>query len=640
MRKKSKNDLVKNASDYRSERINKIFLDKITEFLPQYIFWKNKNSIYLGCNKNFADFVGLDSPSDIVGKRDADLNWQSQGHTAESFMLGDKETLSGNTITNQEEILVLHGKTLTTLVSKLPIVDNNGDAIGIVGYFTDITELRNIEERVKKVELENAIHKAQLEAKEEFAKVANQVAHDIRSPLSGLLMLAKFCREIPEMERIALREAITNIGDIANNLLSAYRSSDPENNGQTQVRQPLLLSVTLLHLLTDKKFQYRELPVKFESDFSQSGQFACIHIEPSAFKRMMSNLMNNAVDALKNNKGRVTLKLDTTDEKVTITVMDNGKGMPQAIIDKIMQNIAVTEGKADGHGIGLTQVRETLQRNEGKMSIVSKHNQGTQIRLEFPRIQTPHWIAEEIILGSEDVIVILDDDSSIHMAWDMRFKSILKQAPNMVVKHFENCYDAIRFIAGFSEEEKRKIYLLTDYELLQQELNGLHVVEETKITRSLLVTSHYANPTVLELAEKMGTKILPKQLASDIPIHINEVNCKNVDLVLVDDDKLFSHSLVNFLLKDKKVDYFEDPNEFKKSLSKYSKDTLIYLDNTYVEADIKGVDIAKALHELGYTRLYLLSGYEFKLGELPEYLITIRKDEVEKLRAVLDQQNC
>ena len=68
--------------------IFEVFLRNITRSLPQYIFWKNQKSVYLGCNENFARLVGLSRPEEIVGKTDQDLNWQPTGHSAEDFPTG------------------------------------------------------------------------------------------------------------------------------------------------------------------------------------------------------------------------------------------------------------------------------------------------------------------------------------------------------------------------------------------------------------------------------------------------------------------------------------------------------------------------------------------------------------------------
>ena len=157
----------------KSEHVTKVLLKNIANSLPQYIFWKDANSVYLGCNENFASLVQLKSPEEIIGKTDYDLQWQSTGHTAETFRQGDKETMLGKPITNREEVLSLpNGNTLITLVSKKPIIDNN-KVVGVVGYFTDIGELK------KAIEAAEASSKA----KSEF--IAN-MSHDIRTPITGI----------------------------------------------------------------------------------------------------------------------------------------------------------------------------------------------------------------------------------------------------------------------------------------------------------------------------------------------------------------------------------------------------------------------------------------------------------------------
>ncbi|MCC2645566.1 MAG: hypothetical protein K0R94_1344, partial [Burkholderiales bacterium] len=69
------------------------------------------------------------------------------------------------------------------------------------------------------------------------------------------------------------------------------------------------------------------------------------------------------------------------------------------------------------------------------------------------------------------------------------------------------------FINNLTDEEKKSIFLLTDYELLKQNLNGLDIINKTKIERSILVTSYHNDREIRDYAINLGIKILPKELA-------------------------------------------------------------------------------------------------------------------------------
>ena len=634
-------------------------LEALFNTMP-YVFWKDKTGKYLGGNLNQARNLGFKAPEEFVGKTIFEI--LDDKKSAQLIDEIDNKVMNEDLTLVEEEKIVTPSGEKTYSSQKSPIHNEKGEVIGMIGFAMDVTEIKNQEELARKerdslvvlaakkeaerLELENEARKVQLEAQERFTKAANQVAHDIRSPLASLLMIVKTCEEIPERERIALRAVSIRINDIANNLLHQYKLETPELSQETEAREPILLSATLLQLLTEKKFEYQDSFIVFDCHFEDSAQFAFIEIELSAFTRMISNVINNAVEAREGKDCAVILKLDATTEWVTVTILDKGKGMSPALIEKIMNNEVVTEGKIDGTGIGLTQVRETLRRNYGAMTIDSKVGSGTKIILKFPRTNMPTWMTDDISLLSDNIVVVLDDDRSIHVAWDTRFQDILKQAPNIKVHHFEDGQETLAFIGALTESEKRRTLLLTDFELLKQNLNGLDVIEKASIEHSILVTRHYANLKVQNRATQLGTKILPKQLASEVPIHIasNAVNADNksigneatqlkqVDAIWVDDDEAFTKNLELFLFDEKNVDFFNDPNQFLKQVVHYRRDSRIYLDNNFKAAHkVNGLDIANQLHELGYSCITIVSGDTFQPHELPSYVKVLSKAAIEHI---------
>ncbi len=120
-------------------------LPLILNTLPGAIFWKDRNSVFLGCNKVFADDAGLPNSEAIIGLTDADLPWTAE-QTA-FFRLIDERVMSSNTAeyTMHEAITLADGSTDWIETSKFPLHAADGAVIGILGTYIDITERKNAE---------------------------------------------------------------------------------------------------------------------------------------------------------------------------------------------------------------------------------------------------------------------------------------------------------------------------------------------------------------------------------------------------------------------------------------------------------------------------------------------------------------
>lgn len=664
-------------------------LDSLLDVIPGNHWWKDKEGRYLGCNENVAQVLKLQSRAEVIGKTDFELPWAEQ---AQDLIAHDQIVMTaGQMQIHEENVRDNKGQMRTFIVTKAPLRNAANEVIGTVGTSIDITEQKEAQAREKaareeaeQLRAESAAQQMQLQAQEKFTQAANQVAHDIRSPLTSLLVMVKSCTELPENERIALREAATRIGDIANNLLSQCTPKGAEQVVATGSAEAVLLSATVLQLLTEKKIEYQEVAVIFKHEFSQASQFAFINVVPSDFKRMLSNLINNSIDAVqaandaaslaekkiakavkrwftnliesepastRPKARKITVNLDAADEWVSVTVKDEGNGMSSELITKILQKIAVTAGKADGHGIGFTQVQEALARSGGKLAIESHLGAGTQITLTFPRMPAPAWIAETITLQQNDVVVILDDDESIHKAWDLRFDPVARPTKDVKVEHFTRGEETLDFFDKLAIDQlvqKDKIFLLTDFELLKQDLDGLDVIQKSGVKRAILVTSHYTNAKVRQRAAELGIQILPKQLASEIPIYLNKELAgagskssmtqvtRTVDFVYVEDDERLADVLMKFQFKHKVVDYYESPDRLLENIEKYPKSMKFLFDNTYHNSSMTGIDLAKELYKLGYTRLYLLTGGLFPGDKVPDFLKVIIKSNMEELDRVVE----
>ncbi len=122
-----------------SERMLRLVIDNI----PQGVFWKDRESRYLGCNEVVAQAWGLDSPEAIVGLTDYELPGLSQ-EQADYFIACDRSVMEQNKAKYGiiEEATLADGSTIWLETNKIPLIDETGAVTGVLGTWQDITERR------------------------------------------------------------------------------------------------------------------------------------------------------------------------------------------------------------------------------------------------------------------------------------------------------------------------------------------------------------------------------------------------------------------------------------------------------------------------------------------------------------------
>jgi PAS domain S-box-containing protein len=126
-------------------------LQQVIDTIPVRIFWKDLNSVYLGCNRLFAGDAGRQEPADLIGDNDYNMAWKQQ---ADSYRKDDQNVMvSGISKINYEEPQSTPtGNQIWLRTTKVPLRDQEGHVIGLLGTYEDITERKVMEKRLRESE--------------------------------------------------------------------------------------------------------------------------------------------------------------------------------------------------------------------------------------------------------------------------------------------------------------------------------------------------------------------------------------------------------------------------------------------------------------------------------------------------------
>ena len=193
-------------------RKSQLEVNTLLDSLPGLAFLKDKNHRYLIVNQKFCNAMGY-TKEEIIGKTDFDI---LPHHTAIKYITEDMEVLKfGKVIYAREEQTLVDGKLLTIGTRKVPVKDNSGNVIGLIGLGVDVTERKEAEEAIKKYT--NELEELNAE-KDKFFSI---ISHDLRSPFQGLLGLTNaIVEEYENLSDEELKLFVNNIYNSSKNLFN------------------------------------------------------------------------------------------------------------------------------------------------------------------------------------------------------------------------------------------------------------------------------------------------------------------------------------------------------------------------------------------------------------------------------------
>ena len=392
-------------------------LELILDNVPACVFWKDTDLKFLGCNRLFAETMGVESPAFVLGKTDYVLPWKA---SAEAFRNDDRRVLdTRKPLLNFEEAQCLaDGTTRWVKTSKTPLIDTHGDVFGVLGVFMDITSRKLAEDEVRTLnsDLEERVirrtaelsaansslvkevaerKQAELELIKAFrvADEANnaksaflaRMSHEIRTPMNGIIgmnfLLKQTALTLKQSQYASkIDTAAQNLLAIINGILdfSKIEAGKMElENIEFNLEQVLFRLVDLTSVQANRKALECKISLAANTPMMLIG-------DPLRLGQVLTNLVSNAIKFTEKGEVEVAVTpLEREENQVLLgfKITDTGIGMNAQQLSRLFepfsQSDISTSRNYGGTGLGLAIAKRFVQLMGGAISVESTPGRGS-----------------------------------------------------------------------------------------------------------------------------------------------------------------------------------------------------------------------------------------------------------------------
>jgi signal transduction histidine kinase len=365
--------------------------------------------------------------------------------------------------------------------------------------------------------LETAIHVSLRDRQESSiergrVETARRAAQELRPPVAALSLILQRLPELNADSIEAAQGALTKIRAVTADLLRASGDSDPATPTEEVSQSEPLLAI-IERVIHDRRQKLRDRPrvrIEFGTLPGFPGPFA--KVEARALSRVLSDLVDNAVEALIGAEGRVRIDLLEFAQRgfVELRISDDGVGIPQEVIASlgIKRHYA---GVARESGHGLYHAFHRIKEWGGQMTLSRKPDRGTLCSIRLPIGAMPAWFAAPIRIPAGARVVILEKDSEAMNVWSNYVALLMRgRASEMPFKLLSRGVD---FDAHLRQGGDRPDLCFVSQELGDELVNGLDLIAANRVAgRSILVAAEFENRALRRRADRLGVRILPKEL--------------------------------------------------------------------------------------------------------------------------------
>lgn len=388
-------------------------LQSVMDNIPQLVSWKSNSFRYMGSNRSFDKFFGVEHARDLIGKTDSEFLFNKQD--AATMQHAEHMVLTHNIpqLKSKERITDKDGNLVWLEINRLPLHGDKGEIVGMLTTAEDITQRINLERQL-----------LQSQKMEAIGTLAGGIAHDFNNILTSIINSI-------ELALIDVDEETLTCNDLARALRAAQHGSSlvkkiltfskPSVAGfrATDILEVMNESVGLVSASLP-----RNITIETEYHVDHAHTFG----DPTQMNQVIMNMCTNSFQALRQHGGTLRLEVDQeylSKEKASqfnipegdyfkLVIEDNGPGITSEIQDKIFDPFFTTKGKTEGTGLGLSVVLGIIKGHGGGVEVSSIPFVRTAFTIYLPHIDRPAEMVEEQhhdhILQGEGRILFVEDD--------------------------------------------------------------------------------------------------------------------------------------------------------------------------------------------------------------------------------------